>query len=336
MKDALAVFRFLRAAVEQRRRVVLVTLTDVVGRAARLPGTHMGVCEDGSFIGAFSGGCVEAAIVAEAQAVLQDGRARQVRFGIGSPYIDIRLPCGGGIDLLFTPDPPLRQLGHATEMLEARRCVGLQLDPRGKLTVDGPDGEGWGDGIFRVIHDPDLRLVIIGQSMETVALARLARSYTPDVAVFSPDPAVLEKVRSTGAAGARLLSSSAVPSLRADAFTAIVFLFHDHDWEGDLLCQALATRSFYIGAMGSEVTRQMRAETLLARGCSQRDIARIHAPIGLIAAARDPDTLAVSILAQIVQEYAGCANRLARGGATRREVLVPFGEDHRALAEAAS
>jgi xanthine dehydrogenase accessory factor len=236
---------------------------------------------------------------------------------------------------LFTPDPPLRQLVRAIEMLEARSCAGLQLDPRGTMLVGGQDGEGWRNGVFRVIHHPDPRLVIIGQGMETVALARLARSYTPDIAVFSPDQAVLENVRSAGATATRLLSPTAVPKLRADAFTAIVFLFHDHDWEGDLLCQALATASFYIGAMGSDVTRQMRAETLLARSCPPRDIARIHAPIGLIAAARDPDTLAVSILAQIVQEYAGCADRLKRGGATQREARAPMGEERCTVMEPA-
>jgi xanthine dehydrogenase accessory factor len=54
----------------------------------------MAVCADGRHLGSFSGGCIEAAIVAEALDCLK--AARQVRCGVGSPYIDVRLPCGGG------------------------------------------------------------------------------------------------------------------------------------------------------------------------------------------------------------------------------------------------
>ena len=50
---------------------------------------------DGSFVGSLSGGCIENAVVAEACEALADGRGRIVRFGAGSPYLDIRLPCGG-------------------------------------------------------------------------------------------------------------------------------------------------------------------------------------------------------------------------------------------------
>ncbi|WP_420139640.1 XdhC family protein [Sphingomonas sp.] len=332
MKGALSIFRFLRAAADQGRRVVLVTLTDVIGRGARAPGAHMGVCEDGTFIGALSSGCVEAAIVAEALAVLEERQSRQVRFGLGSPYLDIRLPCGGGIDLLFTPDPPADQLARLIDLLEARRCASLQLD-LGGLAAGASDMVGWSDGIFHVRHHPDPRLVIIGQGREAVSLTQLAWAYTPDVAVFSPDRSVLEDV---GAAGSPLLTPSAAPTLGADAYTAIVFLFHDHDWEGDLLCQALATPSFYIGAMGSAATRQGRAEALLARGCSAQAIARVRAPIGLIPAARDPDTLAVSILAQIVQAYAAHIDRTSAEVAASIAVPEASWEEPRRLAGALS
>ena len=81
----------------------------------------------------------------------------------------------------------------------------------------------------------------------------------------------------------------------------MVCLFHDHDWEGALLQQALAGPAFYIGAMGSVRTHEIRCETLSELGVSQADIARIHAPIGLIASQRDARLLAISILAEIIQ-----------------------------------
>lgn len=61
----------------------------------RNPGTIMGVAQDGSFAGSLSGGCIENAVVAEALEALKEDAPRMVRFGAGSPYLDIKLPCGG-------------------------------------------------------------------------------------------------------------------------------------------------------------------------------------------------------------------------------------------------
>src|SRR3546814_11432516 len=65
----------------------------------------MAVLDNGDCAGSFSSGCVEAAIIAEAIEVFSESRPRVVRFGQGSPYLDIKLPCGGGIDALFLPAP---------------------------------------------------------------------------------------------------------------------------------------------------------------------------------------------------------------------------------------
>ena len=91
------------------------------------------------------------------------------------------------------------------------------------------------------------------------------------------------------------------PEVTDDARTAMVCLFHDHDWEGSLLRQALAGPAFYIGAMGSKRTHENRCQTLLEMGVAQNQIDRIHGPIGLIPALRDARLLAISILAEIVQ-----------------------------------
>ena len=86
-------------------------------------------------------------------------------------------------------------------------------------------------------------------------------------------------------------------------------MFHDHDWEPQILIQALAGPAFYIGAMGSERTHNMRQQALIERGIAAKDIARIEGPIGLIPSMRDANLLALSTLAQIV-ESAQKAGRL--------------------------
>jgi xanthine dehydrogenase accessory factor len=306
MKGAATVFRFLIDASARGERVALVTLTDVIGRSSRAPGTQMGVSETGAYSGSFSGGCVEAAVVAEAKRVIDSGQAEIVRFGDGSPFIDIKLPCGGGIDLLITPAPPIEMLVHALNSLVARLPVVLKLGAGGVMTVklaEGGDRTDWCGTVFQSRHDPDLRVVIIGHGEETRALAALASSYAAQVSVLSPDRALVDALVSVGTSAYLLKTPAPSPHLVTDRYTAVVMLFHDHDWETDLLEQALGQEAFFIGAMGSRATQAVRVQALIERGISSEDLGRLTGPIGLIPATRDPETLALSALAQIAMCY---------------------------------
>src|SRR5215210_1523603 len=120
MTDAGSVFRFILDASARGERTALVTITGVTGSSSRAPGTQMAVSETGAIHGSLSGGCVEAAVVGEAQRVIGTGAREHIRLGPGSPYIDIQLPCGGGLDLLILPDPPAEVIARAVRFLEGR------------------------------------------------------------------------------------------------------------------------------------------------------------------------------------------------------------------------
>lgn len=283
---------------------VLVTLVGIEGSSSRAIGTQMAVLADGRHVGSFSGGCIEAAVVAEALAVLREGGAgRVVRYGSGSPYIDIRLPCGGGIDLLFTPRPDAAVLTEALDLLQRRRPATLALDLHG-ATVGRHGG-----GAFLRRYDPPLRLVAIGQGEDLAALARLAAGFGVAVEALVPDRDLAAPVAVPGIVLHRLHTTALLPPIATDPWTAIVFLFHDRDWEEFLLPQALALPGFYHGAIGSARTHRARVAALQAVGVPTPRIAALRGTIGLIPATRDPATLALSILAELVQDYQACAGR---------------------------
>jgi xanthine dehydrogenase accessory factor len=100
-----------------------------------------------------------------------------------------------------------------------------------------------------------------------------------------------------------LKTPAAHPALVLDRWSALVMLFHDHDWETALLEQGLAQEALYIGAMGSRRTHSSRLAALADAGVPSEQAARIRGPIGLIPAARDPETLALSVLAEIVAAW---------------------------------
>ena len=98
-----------------------------------------------------------------------------------------------------------------------------------------------------------------------------------------------------------LTNPAAPPPQYDDPWSAVILMFHEHDWEIALLAQALASEAFYIGAMGSDRTHALRREALKDAGVSADIIARIKGPIGLIPSMRDANLLALSTLAEIVK-----------------------------------
>lgn len=303
----LAVFEFWRRCAERGVRVALVTITAVEGSSMRAPGTHMAVAEDGQAAGSISAGCVERAIVAEAVDTLRAGTARHVRFGAGSPYVDLRLPCGGALDVLITPTPDPAIARRAIKLFGQRRPFLLSLPFDGgaiALREEFPAWRSRSDEIsFTVRHLPPLAITIIGHGAVVPAMHDIAQAAAALVRVITHDHDLADELRARNV-DVEVLSTTDQPvDLRADAWTAIPFLFHDHDWETTLMAQALASPAFYVGAMGSRATHKRRSATLRRRGVPDPQIDRLRAPIGLIHASRLPEILALSTMTEIVRDW---------------------------------
>jgi xanthine/CO dehydrogenase XdhC/CoxF family maturation factor len=82
------------------KRVAVATVVNVEGSAPRPVGARLAVSELGEMAGSVSGGCVENAVVLEAQNVLASGTPKLVRYGITDEMAwDVGLACGGTIDV---------------------------------------------------------------------------------------------------------------------------------------------------------------------------------------------------------------------------------------------
>ncbi|HVW48237.1 MAG TPA: XdhC family protein [Solirubrobacterales bacterium] len=80
------------------RRVVAALLVGVEGSAPLEPGAMMLVADDGAIEGSITGGCVEAALVEEARAVLAGGPPRTAIYGISDELAgSVGLTCGGTV-----------------------------------------------------------------------------------------------------------------------------------------------------------------------------------------------------------------------------------------------
>ena len=78
--------------------VALATVVKTWGSSPRQPGAKLAVADNGAFIGSVSGGCVEGAVIEEAQAAIKDGKPRLLDFGISDDQAwEVGLACGGKV-----------------------------------------------------------------------------------------------------------------------------------------------------------------------------------------------------------------------------------------------
>lgn len=274
----------------------------------------MVIAEDGAMEGSVSGGCVEGAVVLEAQEALGMGQMRLLEYGVSDDdAFAVGLACGGNICVLVEPVGAalpvqvLRELAarHAGRVpvayvvnLEsgARQVVGADAFPDRFMTGrSGIEPEGQ---TFVAIHNPRLRMVIVGAVHIAQPLDMMARTCGYEVFVVDPRGAFATPERFPNT---RILvdwPEDALSEIGLDARTCVITLSHDSKIDDPALIAALQSDAFYIGALGSTRTHAKRIERLTELGL---DGGRVHGPVGLKLGGRHPAEIAVSIMAQLTQ-----------------------------------
>ena len=86
--------------LSQGRKVALATVVETWGSAPQPVGSQLVVDGDGNFMGAVSGGCVEASVITEALSVLDLGAPKMLEFGVADETAwQAGLACGGRIKI---------------------------------------------------------------------------------------------------------------------------------------------------------------------------------------------------------------------------------------------
>lgn len=82
------------------KEVALATVVSTWGSSPRPTGSQLAVDRDGNFIGSVSGGCIEGAVIKEAQAAIATGRPKLLEFGVSNEQAwEVGLACGGKIQV---------------------------------------------------------------------------------------------------------------------------------------------------------------------------------------------------------------------------------------------
>jgi len=299
--------------------VALATVIETWGSAPRPVGSQLVISSDAEIMGSVSGGCVEGAVVEEALEALESGICTVLEYGVTSEdAFAVGLACGGNIKILVEPvgvgqGPDVALLEALAAKRAAREAVAyaVQLEswarqllgPADALVEDRfiSDKSGLNGGWFVGIHNPPLRMVIVGAVHIAQPLVQMARLCGFDVALNDPREAFASEVRFPTEKRVLDWPDEALAAMGLDARTAVVTLSHDPKIDDPAIMTALKAPVFYLGCLGSSRTHAKRVARLEATGIAADDIARIHAPVGADIGAKTPAEIAVSIMAQITE-----------------------------------
>jgi xanthine dehydrogenase accessory factor len=307
--------------------VALATVVSTWGSGPRPAGSLLAVNGQGAFAGSVSGGCVEAAVIAEARLALADGRPRLLDYGVTNERaLEVGLACGGRIRVQVQRLDDGAVLDQLLDAIGARRPVVLAIElARGEAWLVDPlapdrglepalvaaarealqrdasalvecGGAAW----FLRAFNPGVRLIIFGAVHVAQALAPMARLAGLEPLVVDTRPAFASEARFAGVPLACDQPDRALARIGLDRRTAVVTLTHRPELDDEALAAALRSEAFYVGALGSRKTQAARRERLRGLGFGDTDLNRIRGPVGLAIGASSPAEIAVSILAELV------------------------------------
>lgn len=223
--------------------------------------------------------------------------------------------CSGHVGVAFD-NGSLRLLPGSFEEDVLRQEARRIFEAGGSRIIEVKDRQGRPRRVFAELMLPAIHLVVFGTHYDVVPLLEIGkvlgwRMTAVGKRTFLPAEVFhLAEVRDN------------VPEFTTPARTAVVLMSHDFATDKANLRKMLQTPVSYIGMLGPKVRRQRMLDELTREGLDLRSfhIERLHNPVGLDIGASTPETIALSIAAEIQAHFGG------RSGGALRERQGPIYE----------
>ena len=284
------------------------------GSSPRPIGAMMACTMDGELVGSISGGCIEEDFLEQ----LRDGSLKTQYDGESKPFLvkygvtaeeqaRLKLPCGGQLHVL------LEYIDSTKVNIDVFQRLAVDLENHNRVSriVDLNNGvisaaaESSEDAVViegsRMTHSlsPMYRLLILGAGDVAKFVAEMAIALEYDVTLCDPRPNYLDNWHVAGVETTAQLPDDVVRERFSNPYSGIIALAHDPRVDDMALMEALKTNAFYIGAMGSIKTSAARRERLPELGLNDKEISRLHAPIGFQINSKTPAEIAIAVMAEV-------------------------------------
>jgi xanthine dehydrogenase accessory factor len=322
---------------EQRagRAVTLAVVVHTDGSTYRKPGALMLIAADGEYAGLLSGGCLESDLLEHALQVTASGEARLVTYETGGSddlLWGLGVGCEGTMQiLLLRVGPqngwqPLSLFAAALERHERVAAAVVIASPDGALrpgSVILSEGPAGSDGIkallaralasrrasalggssepLRVLAIPlalPPRLLLLGGGPDVQPVVEFAARLDWQVTVYDHRAAYAKAVRFPQASQVILGRPEALgETVDLEAYDAAVVMSHHLLSDLAYLRTLSGSRIPYVGLLGPATRRDKLLADLGADAAGLNG--RLRAPIGLNIGGRAPESVALSIVAEI-------------------------------------
>lgn len=318
----------------QGQEMALATVLRTWGSAPRPMGSSMAISQNSEMAGSVSGGCVEGAVVREAQKLISEGGSEELHYGITNEEAwEVGLSCGGKLDVW------LEKWGNneawkalETHLEEQKPCIWVSriktqgathtlVEPEGRqVGVELPshlllaalesfqqrkhhlieeEDERW---FVRVIP-PRSRLFVIGAAHIAADLVKLASMFDFETHVIDPRGLFAQKTTFDVQPDkvAESYPSEVLQPEELNAYDYAVVLSHDPKIDDNALEVLLRSQAAYIGVLGSRKNQAKREKRLREKGFGDEALKRIHGPVGIDIGARGAKEIALAIMAEVIK-----------------------------------
>jgi xanthine dehydrogenase accessory factor len=299
------------------KKSVLVSVVALEGSSYRRPGVRMVINEEGDYVGAVSGGCVEKEIEFQAQSVFQNGKAKMMTYD-GR----LRVGCEGVILILIEPvflsDELLKDFESVLQNRQRFRMDAYYYNEVGEhknagtlvtlnkktysLNPSFHTDQIADQQCFSQTFNPLFQLYIFGAEHDSVQLCQAAKLLGWEVTIV----ASAEESKSCdffpGAASLITPAYRDIDTSVLDEQTAVVLMTHSFNKDVQYLIALKDSKSAYIGLVGS-VKRRERVLSMLLDYCpdiSPEFLEQIYGPAGINIGAESASEIAVSIMSEIL------------------------------------
>jgi xanthine dehydrogenase accessory factor len=288
----------------------LATVVAVHGSSPRPVGSMALFLPPTSQVGSLSGGCVEEELLASIVTGEFSGNVPQVlQYGVSAEEnARLGLPCGGHLTIFLQflrVHRDLSWLESVRNALDSRQIIERCVDRlSGNTTVErgGSYRElEFAEAQLSQCFGPRQRMLLIGAGQLAASVAELALGLDYDVLVCDPRAEARADWRGPALPLLSDMPDDAVRAHADDPESVVVTLTHDPRIDDMALMEALESKAWYVGALGSVRTTLQRKERLSALGVPAHCIDRLHAPVGLDIGSKTPPEIAVSIIAELIR-----------------------------------
>ena len=287
----------------------LCTIVGATGSSPRPVGSMLGLTRSHQ-VGSLSGGCVEDDLIDKLRrGELNKTTLQRLHYGVSAEENErLGLPCGGHLEVLVEALSPKSTgwLDEAVDALSSRKSILRHLDLLSATCriSTGRQAQPVAIDATTMVQSlgPQMRMLLVGAGQLAQVLSQLAVAMDFEVIVTDTRREVLDQWAGPPVPLIEGLPDDVIATHITDDQSLVITLTHDPRIDDMALLEALDSRAWYVGALGSLRTTSARRERLSQLGLKTEQLERLRAPVGLAIGSKTPWEIAVAIMAEITRE----------------------------------